>query len=153
MKAVISGKSDDDQRKILRHEITFQKSTHPNYALISKELYLINKQDVPTMIYNLGISLSNDCTREENDKDVLLPTEDDVFSMLKSKTSNDQLNTRESQNFRDKNEKIIASNKLCAIIWDHRGKLNWFLGYVMKINENSINIEHIERVLANNNSS
>ena len=39
--------------------------------------------------------------------------------MLKSKTSDDQVNTRESQNFSDKNETIIASNKLCAIIWDH----------------------------------
>ena len=94
MKAVISGKSDDDQGKILRYEITFQKSTHPNDALIRKELYLLNKQDVPTMIYNLGILLSSDSTRKENDKDVLLPTEKDVFSMLKSKTSNDQVNTR-----------------------------------------------------------
>ena len=142
MKAVISGKSDDDQRKILRHEITFHKSTHPNDALIRKKLYLINQQDVPTMIYNLGISLSNDCTREENDKDVLLPTKEDVLSMLKSKTSDDQVNTTESQNFSDKNETIIASNELCAIIWDHRGELNWILGYLKKINENSIKTEH-----------
>ena len=76
MKAVISWKSDDDQRKILRHEITFQKSTQPNDAFIRKELYLINKQDVPTKIYNLGILLSDDYTLEENCKDVLLPTEE-----------------------------------------------------------------------------
>ena len=68
-------------------------------------------------------------------------------------SSNDQVNTRESQIFSDKNETIIASNELCAIIWDYRGKLNWFLGYVMKINENSIKIDHLERVLTNNNSS
>ena len=55
--------------------------------------------------------------------------------------------TRESQNFSDKNETIIASNELCAIIWDHT-----FLGYVMKIDENSIKIEHLELVLADNNS-
>ena len=55
------------------------------------------------MIHNLGILLSNDCTREENDKDILLPTEKDVRSMLKSITSNDQVNTRESRNFSDKN--------------------------------------------------
>ena len=105
------------------------------------------------MIYNLGILLSYDGTQEENDKDVLLPTEEDVLSMLKSKTFNDPVNTRESQNFIDKNETIIASNELCAIIWNHIGKLNWFLGYIMKINENSIKIEHLERVLANNSSS
>ena len=92
--------------------------------MIRKELYLINKQHVPTMIYNLGIFLSDDCTGEENDKYVLLPTEENVLSVLKSKTSNDQVNTRESQNFSDQNETIIASNKLCAVIWDDRGKLN-----------------------------
>ena len=43
MKVVISGKSDDYQQKILRHEVTFQKSTHPNDALIRKKLHLINK--------------------------------------------------------------------------------------------------------------
>ena len=150
MKAVISGKSDDDQRKILHHKITFKKSTHPNDALIRKELYLING---PTMIYDLGIFLSNDDTWEENDKDVLLPTEEDGLSMLKSKTSNDKVNTRERQNFSDKYVKIIASNELRAITWDHRGKLNWFLGYAMKINENLIKIEHLEQVLTNNNSS
>ena len=83
MKAVILGKSDDDQQKILCHETTFQKCTRLTDILIRKELYLINKQDAPTMIYNLEILLFNDCTRERNDKDVLLPTEEDVLSVLK----------------------------------------------------------------------
>ena len=96
MKAVISGKSDNDQGKILRYEITFQKSFHQNDALIRNKLYLVNKQDVPKMIYNLGILLPSDSTRKENDKDVLIPTEKDAFSMLKWKTSNDQVNTRKS---------------------------------------------------------
>ena len=90
---------------------------------------------------------------EENDKDLLLPSKEDVVSMLKSKTSNNQVNTKESQSFSDKNETIIASNELRVIIWEHRGKLNKFLGYVMKINWNPIKIKHLERVLVNNNSS
>ena len=126
MKVVTSGKSADDQWKVVRHKITLQKSTHPNDSLIRKGLYLTNKQDVPTMIHNLGISLSNDSTWEENDKDVLLPTDGDVHLMLKSKTSNGQVNTRGSQNFSDKNETIIVSKELCAIMWDHQGKPNWF---------------------------
>lgn len=97
--------------------------------------------------------LSNDCTRKESDKDVLSLTEEDVFSMLKSKTSYDQVNTKESQNFSDENDAIIASNELCAMIWDHSGDLNWFLEYLMKNNEYSIKIEQLEQVLANNNSS
>ena len=73
--------------------------------------------------------------------------------MLKSKTSNGQVNTRESQNFSDKSETIIASIELCVVTWDHRGKLNWFLGYAIKIKKNSIKIEHLKRDLASNNSS
>ena len=46
--------------------------------------------------------------------------------MLKSKISNDKVKIRESQNFSEKNEIIIASNALCDIIRDHRVKLNWF---------------------------
>ena len=66
--------------------------------------------------------------------------------MFQSRTSNYQVSTRESQNFSNKNGTVIASNKYCAIIWDHRGKLNWFLGYVMKINHNSIKIEHLTSI-------
>ena len=66
-------------------------------ALIRKELYLINKQDVPMMMYNLGIFFSKDCTREESDEDVSLPTEEDVLSIIKSKTSNDQVYKRKSK--------------------------------------------------------
>ena len=47
------------------------------------------------MIYNLRILVSNDCTREENDKNVLIPIEEDVLSRLKPKTSNDQVNSKE----------------------------------------------------------
>ena len=73
--------------------------------------------------------------------------------MLRSKTCNDKVKMRESQIFSEKNEIIIASNALCDIIWDHRVKLNWFSGYITKINENLIKIEHSEHVLANNNLS
>ena len=95
-------------------------------------------------MYNLRIMPSNDLTPEENSKEVLLPTEEDVLSLLKSKTFKDSVNARESQKFSDKNEIIIASNELCAIIWDYRGKLNWLLGYVVEINENSVKIEHLD---------
>ena len=37
IKVVISGKFDDDQQKILRHEITFIKSTPPNDVLIKEK--------------------------------------------------------------------------------------------------------------------
>ena len=66
----------------------FQKSTHQNDALVRKELYLINKQTVSTMIFNLGVLLGGDRTQEENDGEVFLPTEDDVMSVISSVGSN-----------------------------------------------------------------
>ena len=46
------GKDEKKTKEILRHEITFQKITHPNDAIIRNELYLINKQDISTLKYN-----------------------------------------------------------------------------------------------------
>ena len=74
MKAALGKEDENGQRKILRHEITFQKATHVNDALIRKELYLINKQSVSSMAYNLGVFLTGDRLREENDGEVFLPT-------------------------------------------------------------------------------
>ena len=79
MKAVLDGKSDDDQRKILRHKITFH--THPNDALEMKEMYLINRQKVSTMIYNLEIILLSDRMQEDTDGEIFLPT--DVLTIIR----------------------------------------------------------------------
>ena len=68
---------EDGQRKILRYKITLQKAMHPNGALLRKELYLVNKQTVTTMTYNLGVLLAGDHFQEENNGEVFLPTEAD----------------------------------------------------------------------------
>ena len=46
------GKTEKKTKEILRHEITFQKITHPNNAIIRHELYLINKKDISTLKSN-----------------------------------------------------------------------------------------------------
>ena len=52
--------SEDKVKEVLRHELMLQKYMHLNDAIERKELYLINKQSVNSMIYNLSILLSND---------------------------------------------------------------------------------------------
>ena len=108
-------KTDDEQRKILRHEITFQKSAHPNAALVRKELYLINKQEVSSMIYNLGVLLSNDCMQEENNGEVFLPTEEDVLSIISSKPQ-EELDVASTDASADTSN-VIAINELCAVLF------------------------------------
>ena len=56
-------------RDILRHEFTFQRITHPHDAIARKELYLINKQDITALKYNLTILLSNAAIIETNNGD------------------------------------------------------------------------------------
>ena len=42
---------------------------------------MINKQDVSSLIYNLGTILSNDFMCEENDGEVFLPTDEDILAI------------------------------------------------------------------------
>ena len=147
MKAGLIGKSEDDQRKILRHEITFQRSTHPNDALARKELYLINKQEVSTMIYNLGILLASDCTREEHNGEVFLPTEEEVLlTLTSSETSEISTIIAEELLTVEQGNDMLFTNTLCCVVWEEsNGKLNWFLGYVLDISV-SVKIEHLAKV-------
>ena len=41
-------------------------------------------------------------------------------------------------------------NKLCAVVWNHRDRLNWYVGYVTSKNGESFSVEHLERVGTNN---
>ena len=48
MEAAFEQENEEGQKRILRHEITFQKSTHPSDAMLRNELYLINKHNADT---------------------------------------------------------------------------------------------------------
>ena len=138
MRRKLEGKNDTEQRQLLRHEITYQRCTHPTDAGIRKELYLINKQTVSSMTYNLGILLSHGCLNEENNGEIFLPTEEDVFNIISSST--EQLPED------DMNNKLLSVNETCAVVWDIKGRPAWFLGYVIEMNHDFVKVEHLTRV-------
>ena len=149
MKVVLTKEDEDGQRKILRHEIVFQKATHPNDALLRKELYLINKQTVTTMTYNLGVLLGGDRIQEENDGEVFLPTEADVMSIISSSTieTTNENSTRAATEMTPESEELqLRENELCVVVWEYKGKMNWYLGFVLEHNEEFAKIEHLQRV-------
>ena len=37
-------------------------------------------------------------------------------------------------------------NELCAVVWEHMGQANWYLGFVLKFDQVSANVEHLIRV-------
>ena len=61
---------------------------------------------------------------------------------------------KEAENIEEEWSQIIAINKLCVVVWHHRGKRNWYLGYTLNIiDDNCIEVEHLERVVPSNYSS
>ena len=108
LKLVLAKEKDDRQRTILRHEITFQRETHPSDVLVRKDLYMINKQSIETMTYNLGVLLSGDRLREENDGEVFLPTEDDILASLDKSVKENTIPAVDSQ--------LLKVNEPCAVV-------------------------------------
>ena len=141
------GADNKKTREILRHEITFQRITHPSDAIIRKELYLINKQDISTMKCNLIILLSNAAVVEFNDGEVFLPTESEVMETLKSHEL--------EENIPDITEDldIMKINEPKAIVWEENSELKWYIGFILSIESlNSRKVEHLTRILPGGDS-
>ena len=141
------GADNKKTREILRHEITFQRITHPSDAIIRKELYLINKQDISTMKCNLIILLSNAAVVEFNDGEVFLPTESEVMETLKSHEL--------EENIPDITEDldIMKINEPKAIVWEENSELKWYVGFILSIeSSNSRKVEHLTRILPGGDS-
>ena len=129
-------------REILRHEITFQRITHPNDAIIRKELYLINKQDISTLKYNLVILLSNAAIVETNDGEIFLPTESEVMETLNSYEHEDNVPVT----IQDLN--MIKINEPNAIIWKENNEFKWYIGFILSTESPNLSkAEHLTRVL------
>jgi hypothetical protein len=117
--------------------------------LVRKELYLINKQTVSTMIFNLGVLLGGDRTQEENDGEVFLPTEDVLSVIANANVESIEDNSTTANETSDGPQ--LRVNELCGVVWEYRGKLNWYLGYVTKLDGEFAEVEHLERISPSNN--
>ena len=142
LEASLVGSNEKKTRDILRHEITFQRITHPNDAIVRKELYLINKQDISTLKYNLVILLSNTAILETNDGEIFLPTESEVMDALNS------YGLEENVSVITEDLDIMKINEPKAIVWEENNELKWYIGFILSIDSpNSSKVEHLTRVL------
>ena len=147
LEASLVGVNEKKAREILRHEITFQRITHPNDAIIRNELYLINKQDISTMKYNLVILLSNMAIVEANDGEIFLPTESEVMETLNS--------CEHEENAPSKSEEsnIIKINEPNAVVWGENNELKWYIGFILSTESpNSSKVDHLTRVFTGKDS-
>lgn len=141
------GSNEKKIRDILRHEITFQRITHPHDAIARKELYLINKQDISALKYNLTILLSNAAVIETNNGDFFLPTESEVMDTLNSSEQ------EESVPIIAENLDVMKINEPKAIVWEENNELKWYIGFILSIDSsNSSKVEHLTRALHSQDS-
>ena len=83
--------SEKKIKEVLQHELILQKHMYPNDAIERKELYLVNKQPVNSMTYNLSILLSNDIS-QTTEAEIILPSEDEIVSIIRA--NGDLIQTR-----------------------------------------------------------
>lgn len=97
-----------------------------------------------TRLENLCIILADDSSAR---KLIPLPSNQDLMNALNnSSQSQTPINNDNTQSLDD-----IQTNELCAVVWHHKNKLNWFIGYVThKHSSTKISIEHLARVGKNN---
>ena len=147
LEASLVGSNEKKTRDILRHEITFQRITHPNDAIVRKELYLINKQDISALKYNLTILLSNAAVIETNNGGFFLPTESEVMDTLNSSEQ------EENVPIIAENLDVMKINEPKAIVWEENNELKWYIGFILSIDSsNSSKVEHLTRALHSQDS-
>ena len=130
--------SEKKVKEVLRHELILQKHMHPNDAIERKELYLINKQSVNSMSYNLSILLSNDIS-QSTEAEIILPSEDEIVSIIRA--NGDLIPTRSD----------LRVNEAHAVVWNVAGSIRWFIGFLLEVKADSVKMEHL--VPSNSNSN
>ena len=46
----------------------------------------------------------------------------------------------------------LKINEPCAVVWEYKGKLNWFIGFVLTVCE-KVRVEHLERLVTTNDNA
>ena len=123
-------------KTFLRQEIQYQRVTHHRDAEVRKDLYKVNNVSLEDMIENLTVMLSD----EQNDKDVVFPSEEEVMNILKGNLS---LPVTE----RKVNDAVcVLPNQPVAVIWYSKHKKKWYVGFFLDMNKDgTYRIDHLER--------
>ena len=86
------------------------------------------------MMMNLGILLGEE---EKNDGELLLPTEEEIITMLREGGENIQ----EIENADD-----LELNETYAVIWEENSLMNWFVGFALSNDNDGTTFEYLERL-------
>ena len=97
---------------------------------------------------NLTLLLSNDADIETLPD---LPSEDDMVNAFHLQETEKDTGQSTSQRESDNDVEVMV-NELCIVIWDDKpGQRNWYVGMCRSKDEETYEIEHMERVNMRNN--
>ena len=142
LEACISTESPQKLKAILRTELSFRKHTSHRDYLARSYLYKVNQITETEMKVNLTLLLSNDADIETLPD---LPSEDDIVNAFHLQETEKDTGQSTSQRESD-NDVDVMVNELCIVIWDDKpGQRNWYVGMCRSKDEETYEIEHMER--------
>ena len=99
------------------------------------------------MTYNLGVLLSSDRIHEQSNGEIFLPTEDDVLAVLECGSFPEENAPSSSDSSEIIAHGNLAVNELCAVVWEFKGQLNWYLGFVLAMCDSLVFVTNVEDVI------
>ena len=95
------------------------QETNFEWLLECLMLYLIYKQSVNSMIYNLSILLSNDIL-QSTEAEITLPSEDELASIIRANCDLIPISSD------------LRVNKGHAVVWNVVGNIRWFIRFCIR---------------------
>ena len=125
-------KKSPNLKSQLRLEIQYHRETHRLDAEVRSDLCKVNSLSVQDMIENLSAILSED---PEADESISFPCEDEIMAIIiNARTVEEKSNSTENQTEKD-DSLILQPNQPVAVVWDVRGKKNWYMGFFIDTND------------------
>ena len=135
LKAVVK-KNPDNEKKIIKSELSFYVHTHKGDRIGRPELFKLANIDTTAMLENLYILLANEDNSASRSSvaEISLPTNEDALKVL-------------SNNLKDAEHPVYEVNQLCVNVWDEGGKITWYIGYFKSMKRDNIyEVEQLVRV-------
>ena len=125
-------KKSPNLKSQLRLEIQYHREIHRRDAEVRSDLYKVNSLSVQDMSEDLSAILSED---PEADESISFPCEHEIMAIIiNARTVEEKSNSTENQTEKD-NSLILQPNQPVVVVWDVRGKKNWYMGFFIDTND------------------
>ena len=128
-------KNPDNEKKIIKTELSFYVHTHKADRLDRPELFKLSNIYTATMLENVFILLTNEHNSASRSSvaEISLPTNEDALKIL----SDDPKNPADHP--------VFEVNELCVNVWHETEKIQWYVGYFKAMKGDIFDVEQLVR--------